>query len=96
MKNKLVDLKNHLFTALERLNDETLTDEQLKTEITRAQAISELGKVIIDGAKTTLLHAKLTGKLNEVDDFEEPVKKLDRPPAKYSNKGHLSLTKKSA
>lgn len=85
MKNKMTDLKNHLFTALERLNDEALTDEQLKMEITRSQAISEIGKVIIDGAKTSLLHAKLTGKLNELnDDFEEP-KQIERPPAEYSN-----------
>jgi len=86
MKNKMSDLKNHLFAALERLNDENLTDEQIKSEIARSQAVAEIGKVIVDGAKTSLLHAKLTGKIDKMsDDFEEEPKRIDRPPAEYSN-----------
>lgn len=77
MKNKMADLKNHLFVALERLNDDTLTDAQLKNEIERSKAISEIGKVLVDGAKTSLLHAKLTGKLKELDDDE-----FDNQPSK--------------
>lgn len=95
MKNKLSDLKNHLFTALERLNDENLSDEHIKREIERTQAIAEIGKVIIDGAKTSLLHAKLTGKLKELDsseyEDEAPVLKLERPKAEYSNKDHKKM-----
>lgn len=87
MKNKMTDLKNHLFTALERLNDDSLTDEQIKQEIARAQAVSEIGKVIVDGAKTSLLFAKITGKINELDadDFETEPKKIERPAPVYSN-----------
>ena len=33
MKNTLDDLNNHLFMAIERLNDETLDAEQLAKEI---------------------------------------------------------------
>lgn len=79
MRNKMVDLKNHLFTALERLNDESLSEEELRTEIERAKAISDIGKVIVDGAKTSLLHAKMTGRLNELEDEfadDKKVKKL--------------------
>jgi hypothetical protein len=68
MKNKMVDLKNHLFQALERLNDENLSEEQIKTEITRAQAVAEIGKVIVDGAKTSLMYAKITGNRPQVED----------------------------
>lgn len=95
MKNKMVDLKNHLFAALERLNDDSLTEEEIKTEIARSQAVAEIGKVIVDGAKTSLLHAKLTGKLKELDDeFNEEPKKIERPAAEYSNDGHNKIVKR--
>jgi hypothetical protein len=74
----MVDLKNHLFQAIERLNDDSLSDEQIKTEISMAQAIADIGKVIVDGAKTTLLHAKITGRLQELndEDFGQEPKRL--------------------
>lgn len=92
MKNKLLDLKNHLFTALERLNDENLSDEDIKSEISRSQAVAEIGKVIIDGAKTSLLHAKLTGKLKELEDedYEDVPKIKDRKQGQYSNVKRIS------
>jgi len=41
MKNKLGDLNNHLFAALERLNDESLSVEQIETEAKRAVGKSD-------------------------------------------------------
>jgi len=50
MKNTLGDLNNHLFMQLERLNDEDLNEEELKKEVTRAKAISDVsGKAIENG-----------------------------------------------
>ena len=39
MNNKLSDLNNHLFAELERLSDEELNEDELKSEIGRAKAI---------------------------------------------------------
>lgn len=39
-RNKQVDLDNHLFAELERLGDEGLKGDDLKSEINRAKAIS--------------------------------------------------------
>lgn len=54
MKNKLVDLNNHLFEQLERLNDEELSPEKLKQEISRAKAMASIGKVVVENANTVL------------------------------------------
>ena len=95
MKNKNSDLRDHMFAQLERLNNEELSGEELEKEINRARAISEVGKVIVESAKTEVLALKLTGKLdrdkppkflgNMTEDAEEETKKFERPPAIYSN-----------
>lgn len=59
MKNKLGDLNNHLFAALERLNDENLTAEQIETEAKRAGAIVGVADKIIGNASLQLGAAKL-------------------------------------
>lgn len=54
MRNKLSDLNNHLFEQLERLNDEDLSPDELKQEISRGKTIATLGKVIVDNANLVL------------------------------------------
>ena len=53
MKNKIEDLRNHLFAQLERLNDEESMKNPLKLEkeLQKAKAISEIGQVIVNSAK---------------------------------------------
>lgn len=99
MKNKISDLRDHMFAALERLGNENLTEEELKAEIARCQTISEVGKVIVESAKTEVMYAKLTRrkeleptKFLEVD--EEPVK-IDRPAAIYSNTSPMGIAKEA-
>jgi len=58
MQNKLSDLNNYLFAQLERLDDERLTDEQLSVETSRAKAITDVAKTIIDNAELVLNAAK--------------------------------------
>ncbi len=50
-RNGMNDLRDHLFAALERLNDDELTPEQLSTEVEKAQAISNLSNSVINSAK---------------------------------------------
>jgi hypothetical protein len=69
MKNRLVDLNNHLFEQLERLNDEDLKPEQLKMEIDRAKSMGFLGSQIIANAKLVLDAAEL---FNNADIVEAP------------------------
>ncbi len=54
MKNKLVDLNNHLFAQLERLSDENLKDDELKTEMTRAKTISTVATQIVNNGRLAL------------------------------------------
>lgn len=54
MKNKLTDLNNHLFMALERLGDESINGEKLNEEIERSKAITGVAEQIIDNASLAL------------------------------------------
>lgn len=61
LQNTTADLNNHLFEALERLNDEDImSDPELaRAEIKRAQAIAAVSRSIIDNNTTILQAAKL-------------------------------------
>lgn len=54
MKNKLIDLNNHLFAQLERLSDEDLTPEQLEKEVTRSASIVDVADSIVRTADLQL------------------------------------------
>lgn len=56
MKNKLSDLRNHLFETIERLKD-----DEKPMEIDRAKAISDVAQAIINSAKVELRAIELSG-----------------------------------
>ena len=58
-KNKLGDLDDHLFAALERLADEELTPDQIDAEVRRATAVVEIGDTIVRNAAVKITAAKL-------------------------------------
>ncbi len=58
MKNKLVDLNNHLFEELERLNDEELKGEELQEERERAKSIANIAQTIINNGELALKAVK--------------------------------------
>lgn len=51
MKNTLVDLNNHLFEALERLNDEDLDSEGIDRELKRADGMVKIASQIIQNGE---------------------------------------------
>lgn len=56
MKNKIEDLRDHLFATLEALRD---TDKPM--EIDRAKAISQVAGTIIESAKVEVKYLELVG-----------------------------------
>lgn len=54
MKNTLGDLNNHIFAQLERLDDESLTDEELNKELERAEGVTKIANTIINNGKLVL------------------------------------------
>lgn len=91
MKNKISDLRNHMFAAIERLSNEDLSQEDIKKEIARSQAIADVGKVVVESVKIELLYAKMTNNPEAIPkrflQIEEPevINKIERPKAEYSN-----------
>ncbi len=55
-KNKLSDLRDHLFDALESLGD---TEKPM--DIDRAKAIADVARVVVDSAKVEVQFLQVTG-----------------------------------
>ncbi len=65
MKNTLSDLGNYMFEAIERLNDDSLTDEGLEKEIRRSEAVVKVGTQIINVANTLLKAAQYASEYHD-------------------------------
>ncbi len=72
-KNKLLDLNNHLFAELERLGDEDLKGDELKEELDRAKALSDVSEKIINNASLML---KAIHEQNEYGTVSRDVPKM--------------------
>lgn len=53
-KNTLVDLNNHLFAQLERVNDEEIKGDELQEELQRAKVISDVARSIVKNGNLIL------------------------------------------
>jgi len=51
MKNKIEDLRNHLFAQLEKLSDE---NSDLEKEISRASSMCQVAETIIDSGRVEI------------------------------------------
>jgi len=61
VKNKLIDLNNHLFAQLERLGVEGLKGEDLLDEIERSKAITVVSREVVNNARLALDAQKALG-----------------------------------
>ena len=56
MKNKIEDLRNHLFETIEALRD-----DEKPMELARAHAVAKVAQVIVESAKVEVEFLKATG-----------------------------------
>ena len=55
-KNKMTDLRDHLFETLE-----SLRDEEKPMDLARAKAVADVARVLVDSAKAEVDFLKVTG-----------------------------------
>jgi hypothetical protein len=72
-KNKIDDLRNHLFETLEALRDE---DKPMELE--RARAVADVARVIVESAKVEVAFLNVTGAIRSTDFL--PLEQRDTPP----------------
>ncbi len=73
-KNKINDLRDHLFETLEALKD-----PEKPMDIDRAKAVADVARVIVDSAKVEVNFLKVTGGVRSTDflpdaDVEAPAR----------------------
>lgn len=78
MKNRITDLNDHLFSALERLGDEDLSGDDLAAECKRANAVVDVAGAVLDAGKLALRAAELKAEHGVSSGIELPPM-LDAP-----------------
>lgn len=72
MRNKIEDLRNHLFETLEKLSD-----DESPMDLERAKAIAEVAQVIVNSAKVEVDYIRQAGGKGTGFIPEEPtIKRL--------------------
>ncbi|MEG0241180.1 MAG: hypothetical protein RR726_01925 [Pseudomonas sp.] len=80
MKNKLSDLRDHLFAQLEAVRE--AADEDLAKEVSRATSVSDISRVLIESAKVEIDYYRHIGGENSASSFIESKPAL--PPGKVT------------
>lgn len=73
-RNKIQDLRNHLFETLERLKDD---DNPM--DLDRARAVAEVAKVLVESAKVEVAFVKATGAMRSTDFLPDGDESRDQP-----------------
>lgn len=83
MKNRLLDLNNHLFSQLERLTEENLSAEKMEQEVKRADAIVAVSEQIIRNADLSLKAVSLVA--THGDRFASALPMISPPTPAQDN-----------
>lgn len=80
MKNKIEDLRNHLFATLEALQDESKP-----MDLDRAKMIADVAQVLVNAAKVEVEYVRATGKTQGTGFIQlmEPEKPEAEPAPKW-------------
>ena len=79
MKNKIDDLRNHLFATLEGLRD-----EENPMDLARAREVANVARAVIETAKVEVAFLKVTGARRSTDFL--PIEEEDVSPRRISTK----------
>ena len=93
MKNRLIDLNDHLFAQMERLSDESLSAEKIEQEVKRATAMVAVGDQIIRTADTTLKAATLVA--NHGDRMKDMLPSVFKQQATIEGKANKAEGERS-
>lgn len=85
MKNKIEDLRDHLFATLEGLRD-----KEAPMDIERAKAVSQVAQTIIESAKVECKYVELMGGkgIGFMGDTALPSSKPSERPRLANGKAH--------
>lgn len=72
-RNKISDLRDHLFAALERIDNDELKPEEIEGELKKAQAVADIGSVIIQSAKIEIDFMKATGMISTTSELFKSI-----------------------
>lgn len=73
-RNKISDLRDHLFAALERIDNDELSTEDLNKEMQKAEAVAQIGNVIINSAKVEIDFMKASGMISSDSALFKDIK----------------------
>jgi hypothetical protein len=74
MKNKIEDLRDHLFATLEALRD-----EEKPMDLARAREIANVARVVVDSAKVEVQFLQATGATKSTDFLPAEDEPRPRP-----------------
>ena len=78
MNNGWDQLSSALFDELKRLGDDSLTADELRAEIDRARAVSDVSQQILKGVSLSIEAQKIIGEYDSAKNVQVPTFFLEK------------------